>query len=425
MMFIVLCLLQLLISGCLGAVTRNRAVNPVSRSATAPLPFSDYMRTIYRISEEGAGESEEQRQKLLQSNADFSQLAACAAADAANTECRIKLAEAYVREGFLFSAYTLFNEVVKLNGDDFRTSLGLAQIWDQWKDYSMAQRFAEVAAAADPRSAFAHELLGNIQLHLNAPAQAFTEFKKSLELEPGNAVVTANLGYAQMLLHNWPEAKAAFEKALSIDSSLKETRNNLGIVLAQMGDYDGAVAQMQQVSGPAVAYNNLGVVLLIFKKEPAAAAQAFEQALRYDPSYEKARDNLGAARALLPLATFVNLPARQGAKPVGGLESDGEPFDPHPALRATLSQRERDNLEAVPLPLGEGGAKRRVRVEGLSITPFSRPQSPVPPKSIVPAVPPVLPTPVDQDHPTIYGLLAIFGLILATAVASRCLLPRN
>jgi hypothetical protein len=41
-----------------------------------------------------------------------------------------------------------------------------------------------------------------------------------------------------------------------------------------------------------------------------------------------------------------------------------ESFDPHPALRATLSQWERDRLKTVPL-LWVGGAKRRVRVEGL------------------------------------------------------------
>src|SRR5882672_3545986 len=36
---------------------------------------------------------------------------------------------------------------------------------------------------------------------------------------------------------------------------------------------------------------------------------------------------------------------------LGGLR---EPFDPHPALRATLSQRERDNPEGNPSPSGRG-----------------------------------------------------------------------
>src|SRR5262245_27861414 len=38
-------------------------------------------------------------------------------------------------------------------------------------------------------------------------------------------------------------------------------------------------------------------------------------------------------------------------------------FYPHPGLRATLSQWERDSFRLFPLPLGEGGAKPRVRVE--------------------------------------------------------------
>src|SRR5262245_27307834 len=45
--------------------------------------------------------------------------------------------------------------------------------------------------------------------------------------------------------------------------------------------------------------------------------------------------------------------------------SNGNSCDPHPALRATLSQGERVIFNYVPLPLGEGGAKRRVRVARL------------------------------------------------------------
>jgi DNA replication ATP-dependent helicase/nuclease Dna2 len=48
----------------------------------------------------------------------------------------------------------------------------------------------------------------------------------------------------------------------------------------------------------------------------------------------------------------------------------GKSFDPHPAPRQLMGppspSAERDNFQSVPLPLGEGGAKRRVRVEGLN-----------------------------------------------------------
>jgi Flp pilus assembly protein TadD len=169
----------------------------------------------------------------------------------------------------------------------------------------------------NPASASAHELIGNIHLHRNVPSEAIAEFTRSLHLSPDNPVVTANLGYAHMLLHNWTQAKALFEKALTLDSTLAETRNNLGIVLAKMGDYDGALAQMERVSGRGVAFNNLGVVLLVLRKDPAAAIQAFEQALRYIPDYEKAQANLAAARLLLPIPAVIDLPpARRGQPPV-------------------------------------------------------------------------------------------------------------
>src|SRR5205823_3736489 len=46
--------------------------------------------------------------------------------------------------------------------------------------------------------------------------------------------------------------------------------------------------------------------------------------------------------------------------------NDGqESFDPHPAAsRLPLPGGRGNDLKTVPLPLGEGGAKRRVRVEG-------------------------------------------------------------
>jgi tetratricopeptide (TPR) repeat protein len=429
------CVLQLLISGCISAaVTRNHTLRPASRSATAPLPLSDYIRTVYRISQEGALEHEDQRQKVLQSRPDLAELASCVAADAADIECRAKLGEAYTREGLLWSAYTLFNEVLKLDAEEFRATLGLARIWDQWKDYSMARRLADAAIAINPKSAEAHELMGNIELHLNMPAAALAEFKKSLELAPGDAVVRANYGYAQMLLHNWPQAKASLEKALDLDRTLAEARNNLGIVLAQMGDYEGAIAQMQQVSGPAVAYNNLGVVLLLYKKEPAAALHAFEQALQYDPDYDKARANLETTRALLPAPVVVHLPPRQSRR-----------VDPLPLVSAApvdLTEAAAPATEQVRLPKGthaglEGQPSpiepeiRTINTRGPvpSIATVVRTPQPFTSSSRhlslpVRSFPSLSSSTIAVEHIRVYAILATLGLILITSVTSRCILSR-
>src|SRR4030095_921 len=107
-------------------------------------------------------------------------------------------------------------------------------------------------------------------------AEAVGELRKSLELSSANPVASANLGFALMLMRNWTEARVSLLRALSMDPPLTQARNNLGSILAHLGDYDGAVAQMQQVGGSAAAYNNLGVILLIYLKQPSAAVKAFE-----------------------------------------------------------------------------------------------------------------------------------------------------
>src|SRR5205823_13366315 len=71
---------------------------------------------------------------------------------------------------------------------------------------------------------------------------------------------------------------------------------------------------MRQVGVSAAAFNDLGVILLIYMKQPSAAVKAVEQSLRYDPDYEKARVNLATARSLMPAPTVVHLPPRPRVK---------------------------------------------------------------------------------------------------------------
>ena len=283
----------------------------------APLSISDYMRTVYRISQENSIEPDELRQKVLDSNPELAQLAARIAAGEKDVESRNTLAEAYLDHGLVRSAYALLTEA--LNGEgNFHTEIGLARIWDKWHDFSMARRHAAAAIAMNSGSAEAHELMGSIYLHSNAPAEAVGEFRQALEHAPDAPAVIANLGYAYLWNGNLSEAKACLEKALSLNSSLSEARNNLGIVLARMGDYEGALTQMAQVAAPEIAFNNLGVVLLSLGNT-AGAVQAFQQALKYAPNYDKAQTNLSAARALLPAPVFVNLPPSRAAAVVSGL----------------------------------------------------------------------------------------------------------
>ena len=278
-------------------------------SSCAPRPAARYkpVPPVYRATQEESVEPEGFRKKLLESNPEVAELAKLVAADPKNVELQNALAEAYLANGLPWSAHAHFTEA-RINGGGYRTEMGLARLWDGWQDTSAALQHAAAAITFKPGSAEAHELLGIIYLHARNPAEAINRFRRSLELAPDAPAVIANLGYAQMLEGHLVEARLSFETALSLNSNLSEARNNLGIVLAQMGDYEGAIDQMAQVGSPEAAFNNLGVVLLSLRNDPVGAIQAFLQALEYAPGYEKAQANLSAARAMLPVPVFVDLP---------------------------------------------------------------------------------------------------------------------
>src|ERR1041384_6362925 len=125
----VICIAQFIIAGYVNFALDQNSVVQSRPAQNRALPLSDYMRTVYKLSQEGAAESDELRQKLLDSNLELAQLAARVAADPKDVESRNKLADAYVKEGLPVSAYRLFSEVQALTGGDFHAELGLARIW--------------------------------------------------------------------------------------------------------------------------------------------------------------------------------------------------------------------------------------------------------------------------------------------------------
>src|SRR6266516_310369 len=307
---VVFMIIQLLVSSCMQHSVKTAGIphSSTGSSDKAAQSLTDYIRTVYKTEQGITGEAEELRRKLLDSDPELAQLDARIGIDPQDIGSRKILAAAYLRGGLPWSAYQLFNEIKAVASHDFEAELGLGRIWDTWGDYIQAREHANAALEINPQSADAYELMGKIHLHRNAPNDAVTSFKLALQLAPDVPVVFANLGYAYMLTNNLGEAKAAFEKALSLDSGLVEARNNLGIVFGEMGDPQAALAQMQQVGSPEVALNNLGALYLLQKK-PVAAMQAFQEALKYDPGYTKAQENLSAARALVPPPVIVNLPS--------------------------------------------------------------------------------------------------------------------
>ncbi len=106
------------------------------------------------------------------------------------------------------------------------------------------------------------------------------------------------LGHYYQVQHRYPEAAAAYVKALRINPSATDALENLGVVRAMQGQYAQAVELLSRAAklAPASAHvqNNLGYALCLLGK-PQEAIAPLREATRLDPHNRKAFANLAVA----------------------------------------------------------------------------------------------------------------------------------
>lgn len=301
----------LLVSVSLGcSVRRSVATNARSGKnpyhSSSPAALSEHIRTVLKTSQENTAADDEALRQLHQRRPELAQLSERVAASEDDLDSRRQLAAAYLEEGFLAYAFQLYQQVRAKVTDDSAVELALGRIWYEWRDDSLAHQYAERAAVLDPQSAAALELLGRIHLRRNELDRALSAFLSAAKIEPDNASLLANAGYTFMMRGDLRQAKRYLQLAVALNDSLAEAHNNLGIVLARLGERDGALSHFLATNSPAAAFNNLGVVYLAQKRWEDARV-AFKQALMRDPDYLKARANLAEAESHLPLPTIVHV----------------------------------------------------------------------------------------------------------------------
>jgi tetratricopeptide (TPR) repeat protein len=260
-----------------------------------------------KISQENAHAADPELQKLHLRRPELAELAASLAKGSNDVAARRRLAAAYLDEGLLSHAYTLYQELRSEGPGDSAIDVALARIWDAWGNYQSATEHAQDALRLNPGSMEAWDLLARIYLHAGDLQSSRSAWLTALSLQEEDVSALANLGYVFMEERNWEQARLMLERALELDGSLQEARDHLGIVLAQVGDEEGALQQFARTNGLAAAYNNVGVVQLN-QGLWGESAKSFWQALTIQPGYQIARENLKEAEAHLPRPSIIDLP---------------------------------------------------------------------------------------------------------------------
>ena len=171
--------------------------------------------------------------------------------------------------------------------------LSLAQV-RHWKDdYTLFSH----AVAVTKDNWLAHSNFGTALRDRGELEQAYAEFVRARELNPGSAETRYNLGIVLIDLKRYREATVEFEAALLLGPDSPKSHNNYAIALANLGRLEEAIDHFRR----AVFLNpkhdgalfNLGQALLK-RGSREEAVRAFRDVLRINPDSVRARQELRA-----------------------------------------------------------------------------------------------------------------------------------
>ena len=309
-----------------------------SKPATPPPSLSEYIRTAIKISSENTEANAAALEQLHLEKPEIADLAASVAANPNDIESMRLLAAAYLEHGLYVNAFQFYQQLRLNLPADAAADIGLARIWDEWRDYGLAIDHANRAVSLDPQAALALDLKGRIHLHRSETDAALASFLAAVRLAPDNAPLLANTGYVYLLKGDFEKARPYLERAVEIDGSIAQARNNLGIVLAHFGEREGALQHFMAANEPAAAHNNLGVALLA-ERQWKEAQQQFQQALAINPAYALAAQNLKEAQSHLPPPTIYTIqPFATVLHEAGAIAADTAPASLDPRSPMSLSE---------------------------------------------------------------------------------------
>jgi tetratricopeptide (TPR) repeat protein len=130
------------------------------------------------------------------------------------------------------------------------------------------------------------------------PAEALAHFQEAAGVIPEFGDLQSTLGNLQQRLNRFPDAEAAYRRAIELDPEDAGPHYNLGVCLLKQSKYDAAIAalkrstELEPASEPTLT--NLGAAYLGRDRHEEARA-TLEKAVQVDPESPAAHYNLGLA----------------------------------------------------------------------------------------------------------------------------------
>ena len=172
----------------------------------------------------------------------------------------------------------------------------------QKDDFETGGRLAIQALEMDERSGFAWYLLAIARERAGDFPSSVRAYDKALQLIPAHAEVANDMGRLAYRMGMTETAEKLFAHYVAAHPENPEGINNLACAVRDQGRYEEAVEVLRPaiVANPqaAVLWNTLGSVLAE-QGDPAGCITFFDEALRLQPEFPKARYNRSTARLAL------------------------------------------------------------------------------------------------------------------------------
>ncbi len=171
------------------------------------------------------------------------------------------------------------------------TFLAHAGLLERQGNYPAAAEQYARALELSPDLVTAHNRRGIVLNRLGRHAEASAHFRRALALQPRNPQLHNNLGFSLLLEGDLTAAEQELARAVELDPTFRRARMNRGLVLGKLGRDDEALAEFRLAGSEEDALYNLAVVQAD-RGRYADAARSLEQALRRNPDFADAREQL-------------------------------------------------------------------------------------------------------------------------------------
>jgi protein O-mannosyl-transferase len=195
-----------------------------------------------------------------------------------------------------------FTKALELDPKSVATEQNIGNVYYQLRDFTAAAAHYRRAIELDPKFASGYNNLGAALLELRDVDGALAAYRAAIRIDPDHLGAHQNAARALFASGRFNESVAHYEHVLRLRPTSAEAHYDLGLALAQAGNMHRAKEQFAaalRLKPSARSYLNYAR-FLIKAGHHAEAVSALESALRLQPDFAEARQQLEQLRGSNP-----------------------------------------------------------------------------------------------------------------------------